>query len=113
MQTQKFTPLAEDLLKATGVSFSSLKTSHQVASVAQHSCPFKTFSIELQNSLISKMSSPLEEVKKEAALRAIKIWEDIPRISSENDLTASNGWQEEHIAKFFNICKYRLSDSNP
>ena len=90
MHGQKFTPEAEELLKTAGVNFSQVKTPHPVASAPQHvqshghNPPFKVFSIELQNSLISKMSSPLEEVKKEAALRAIQIWEDIPRISSEN-----------------------------
>ena len=40
------------------------------------------------------MSSPLEEVKKEAAERAIQIWQDIPKIGSESELTPANGWQD-------------------
>ena len=59
------------------------------------------------------MSSPLEEVKKEAAERAIQIWLDIPKIGSESELTPANGWQDEHITKFFNIVRYRLTDSSP
>lgn len=74
--------------------------------------PFKVFSIELQNSLIIKMSNPIESVKKEAAERALKIWEDIPRINDEKELTISNGWLEEYVSKFFNIIKYRLTESN-
>lgn len=57
------------------------------------------------------MSSPIEEIKKEAAERALKIWEDIPKITSENELNPANGWQDDHITKFFNIIKYRLSDT--
>jgi hypothetical protein len=52
----------------------------------------KGFSIELQNNLVSKMSSPIDSVKKEAAEYAISFWENIPKISNETELVPSNGW---------------------
>lgn len=56
--------------------------------------PLKTFCLELQNNLISKMSSPIDSVKKEAAEYAISLWESMPKIASEAELTPSNGWHE-------------------
>jgi hypothetical protein len=102
-------------LKAIGGLNNSNFKGHQNHSFPQNiisSGPsLKTFCTELQNTLISKMSSPIEEIKKEAAERALKIWEDIPKITSENELNPANGWQDDYITKFFNIIKYRLSDT--
>lgn len=38
------------------------------------------------------MSSPIDSVKREAAEYAISLWENMPKLSSEAELVASNGW---------------------
>jgi hypothetical protein len=120
LQAQRFSVEAEEVIRTLSPPANPAKSQPLVPTYSAHSSsnshasqPFRAFSLELQNSLISKMSSPIEEVKKEAAERAIKIWEEIPRLSGEGDLTAANGWQEESIARFFNIIKCRLNDSTP
>jgi hypothetical protein len=58
------------------------------------------------------MSNPLDSVKREAAEHAISIWQGIPKINSESELTPSNGWHDEYISKLFNIIRCRLSETN-
>jgi hypothetical protein len=46
----------------------------------------------------------------EAAEKAIKIMEMLPKINSESDLIPSAGWNQELINQFYNITKFRLSE---